>query len=354
MIGVCNKHLWPLRSQNRQPEPVGRWFLALLTYARTSKWRHRIRGCRCSDHEDSSPSYFFHIQVDAFVPLSILSLLHQEHFQHNTNMTPLQAWFDTQTAPTPEAMLAGDGCHPDEARALDDYLNNSISAEETAKRITTPILNEIDPPEQLYRLWGLLSDGMAELSPNNRLIIVALLSHIQSLPPAPGIQWADLPGFGSMWDTLNRLHLHGPDSWERSVGSFGREEVDELRRTFAAVGHAEAEMFLRGTVPAGWGYEVLNLACSGRAGLDIFVSEIFAWLETAGEKLKEEKGRSENTALRFTRPVPNSPTRENMAIEAILAGHWLEWKEALLRLSREESELSDESRRIAGRCHGLM
>lgn len=108
-----------------------------------------------------------------------------------------------QTAPTPEALAAGDGCHPDKARALSDYLNESIFAEETAKKIAAPILNESNPPEQLSRLWGLLSDGMAELTTEDRHKIVTLLSHIQSLRPASGIQWADLPGFGSMWDSLS-------------------------------------------------------------------------------------------------------------------------------------------------------
>jgi hypothetical protein len=253
-----------------------------------------------------------------------------------------------------EAVLAGDGCHPDEAQALNDYLNGSISAEETARKITAPILNETNPPEELYRLWALLSEGLVELSADDRHKIIDLLSQIEALPPRPGIQWADLPGFGSMWDTLNRLHLHGSDSWERSIGSSREKKIDELRQTFTAIGHAEAEMFLRGVVPEGWGYAVLNLACSGRPGLDAFVSEIFAWLDTAGEKLKEQKTRSEKTVQRFTRPVPNSPPRANMAVEATLAEHWNSWKEALLRLSQEGSGLSDEGMRIAGQCYGLM
>jgi len=270
-------------------------------------------------------------------------------------MTPsLASWFETQTAPTPEAMLTGDGCHPDEARALSDYLNKTISAEETARRITAPIYNESNPPEELYRLWGLLSDGMVEMAADDRCKIVDLLSHIQSLPLQSGIVWAELSGFGSMWDSLNRLHLHGTDSWERSVGSYGREEIHELRETFTAVGHAEAEMFLRGLVPADWGYVLLNLACSDRGGLEIFVSEIFAWLDTAGEKLKGEMARSKKEVRSFTRPMPNSPTRERMSIEGSIAEHWSSWKEVLLRLSQEESGLSQEGRTIAGRCFELM
>jgi hypothetical protein len=216
-----------------------------------------------------------------------------------------------------EAVLTGNGCHPDEVRALSEYLDGSISAEETARKITAPMLNETSPPEELYRLWALLCEGLVELSFDDRHKIIDLLSQTEALPPASGIQWTGLPGFGSMWDTLHRLHLHGTDSWEHSIGSFKQEDIDELRQTFAATGHAEAEMFLRGIVPADWGYAVLNLACSGRPGLEVFVSEIFAWLDTAGEKLKEEKTRSETRFQRFTRPVPNSPTRENKAVEAL-------------------------------------
>jgi hypothetical protein len=113
-------------------------------------------------------------------------------------------------------------------------------------------------------------------------------------------------------------------------------------------------MFLRGMVPADWGHEALNLARSERGALDVFVSEIFACLNTAGEKLKMEMARSETTVLRFTRPVPDSPSRENMGVEATLAEHWCPWEKALMRLSQEGSELSGERRRIAGRCHGLM
>lgn len=249
-----------------------------------------------------------------------------DHRRHHSHMAPPQAWFDEQTAPTTEVLLAGDGCHPDEARALNDYLCESTSAEEAARKTTAPILKETSPPEELYRIWGFLSDGLVKLSTDDRHKMVNLLFHIQSRPPRSDIVWAQLPGFGSMWDSLNRLHLHGTDAWERYVGSFAPEEIDELRQTFATIGHTEAEMILRGVVPADWGYQVLNLTCSGRLGLDVFVSEIFAWLETAGKELRLEKAKSETTVLRFTRPIPNSLRRENMAVEETLAEHWNSWR----------------------------
>lgn len=84
------------------------------------------------------------------------------------------------------------------------------------------------------------------------------------------------------------------------------------------------------------------------------MSEIFAWLQTAGGKFEEEMVRSGKTLLRFTRPVPNGMSRENMAFEATLAKHWISWKKALLGFSHEGRELSEARKRVAGRCHGLL
>lgn len=269
-------------------------------------------------------------------------------------MVPSPEWFDSKTGATLDAVKAGDGCHPDEARALSDYLSGSISTDETATRITASLLQESNPQEELYRLWSLLCEAMVELSDNDRHKTLDLLSQIQSLPPASAISWAKLPGFGSMWDSLYRLHLHGNDSWEYEVGSFDEQKVYGFRRDYAAIGCAEAEMYLRGMVPGNWGYQVLNLACSDRPGFDILVSEIFAWLDTAGWKLKEEMNGSEKTAQRYKRPIPNSTRHEQQAVEATLAEHWASWKESLLRLSQEGSGQSEAGRRIAGQCCELM
>jgi hypothetical protein len=118
-----------------------------------------------------------------------------------------------------------------------------------------------------------------ELSRKDRPRILELLSQIQALPPKFGIQWANLPGFASMWDTLYRLHLHGPDSWENEAESLDEGIVHELRKHFEAVGLVEAELLIRGfdaVTNEHRGFEVLDLVCSNRAGLDIFLSQV--WL----------------------------------------------------------------------------
>lgn len=161
-------------------------------------------------------------------------------------MPPSQTWFDSKIAFTAEELRIGDGCHQDEAQALSDYLSGSISKEEAASRITAPILNEATPHEETYRLWALLSEALVELSAEDRHKMFDLLSQIQALPRTPSVNWAQLPGFASMWDTLYRLHLHGPDVWEREIGSFDDAKKDDFRQHFEAIGRGEAEMFVRG------------------------------------------------------------------------------------------------------------
>ena len=79
-------------------------------------------------------------------------------------MTPRSAWFDSKMAYTADEMYAGDGCHPDEAQALSDYLHGNINEEEAAERITAAIVNEKIPSQETYRLWALLSEALVELS----------------------------------------------------------------------------------------------------------------------------------------------------------------------------------------------
>jgi hypothetical protein len=83
-------------------------------------------------------------------------------------MAPLSAWFDSKMAYTADEMYAGDGCHPDEAQALSDYLHGKRCEQEAAKRITVVIVNEKIPSQETNRLWALLSEALVELSDSNR------------------------------------------------------------------------------------------------------------------------------------------------------------------------------------------
>lgn len=259
---------------------------------------------------------------------------------------PPQAWFESKAAPTAEAVAAGDGCHPDEAQALADYLNGAVSIHEAAKRITSPILAEADPPQETYRLWGLLCEALVELNDEERHKTLDLLSAIQSLPSSSALAWSRLTGFASMWDTLYRLHLHGPDGWEGELETLSDDRKSRLRRFFSSVGTAEAEMFVRGfstVVEADWGFKVLNLACSERRGVEIFLNEIYAWLKVAGFKLQGD-----------LKPEHQGESDEWKTGNTTTTKHWLRWEKALSDLSKQDGKLSEEGRMLAAQCYDCM
>jgi hypothetical protein len=265
-------------------------------------------------------------------------------------MTPPSAWFDSKMAYTAKELQDGDGCHPDEAQALSDYLRGVISCTETSKRITAAILNEKNPPEELYRLWALLSEAMIEVGEEARDETIDLLAQIKALPPARDVQWAELSGFASMWDTLYRLHLHG----SCGAGMFNKENKSNLQQEYEAVGRAEAKMLLRGIVVSeNWGYRILNLVCSDRPELEVLICEVFGWLDVAGWKLKE-KVMSEKTARVRFYGLGSDPNKRRAAVEKTLEEHWIAWIADLVRIERGETGLSEDAKAIAARCLKLM
>jgi hypothetical protein len=266
-------------------------------------------------------------------------------------MLPRTDWINSQAAEDASALAAGDGCHHEEAKALCDYLSGNIPVQEAAERIVSPVLEEADPPTELYRLWGLLSDALVELT-DDRQTILDLLAAIQSLPPHTRINWSQLPGFGHMWSDLNRLHLHGPDPWEKGTLTDARRV--ELCHHFDTIGRVEAEMFLRdiGGVSADWGYEVINLVCSRRLGLDVLMFEVHAWLECAGTQLRD--GLKPEEIKRYTRPVSGARNGLQEAVSCTMAEHWQTWREALSKLGGDQSPLSVESRELAAVCFTRM
>ena len=117
-------------------------------------------------------------------------------------MSSRKDWIQSQVAVDSDALAAGDGSHQEEAKALDDYLSDLLGTQEAAIKITSPVLGEKDPPSELYRLWGLLSDALVELADDQEKII-DLLAAIQSLPSTPGIDWSQLMGFGHKFKVAN-------------------------------------------------------------------------------------------------------------------------------------------------------
>jgi hypothetical protein len=265
-------------------------------------------------------------------------------------MTPPSAWFDSKMAYTADEMYAGNGCHPDEAQALSDYLRGHLTKFEAAQRITAAIVSEKSPSQATYRLWGLLSEALVELSDEDRHKTLDLLEAIRTLSPAIDIDWAELPGFGNMWYDLYRFRIQG------GCGIIVSDPKDEvvLRKECEATGRAEAEMLLRGLDVANeqWGFEVVNLVCSDGPELEIMISEVFAWLDVAAWKLKE-KIKSETPVQEFVYSLNGDYTKRH-TVEATLSEHWASWKDRIWRISQGETGLSKVARRLAAQSHDLM
>lgn len=260
-------------------------------------------------------------------------------------------WIRSQVAVDRKALLAGDGCHHEEANVLDDYLSGLLNTQEAAYRITTSVLAEDNPSSELYRLWGLLSEALVELT-NDQAKLLDLLAAIQTLQSTTGIDWSQLMNFGHTWSDLHRLHLHGSDLWEKESWTTTRKA--ELCHHFEAIGTAEAGMYLRGIgdIPADWGYEVLNLVCSKRLGLDVLIFEVHAWLRCAGTQLRKDMGSEETRS--FSRPVPGPNRGLQQRISCTMAEHWNTWRKELSKLSGSQSALSVGSRAVAAKCLDFM
>ncbi|KAK2612026.1 hypothetical protein QQS21_001991 [Conoideocrella luteorostrata] len=255
-------------------------------------------------------------------------------------MTSRADWLRAKVAPTRDALVAGDGCHADEAEALNKYLDGGSSAHEAANAFTKPVLEEGEPSDSLYRPMALLCEALVELE-NDRDKLLDLLATMEKLPSAAGIDWSELPGFGNMWSDLYRLYTHGPDHWETSYASLSEERVVELRQHYRATAAVEAEMYLRGLdgITAHWGYETLNLICTRRAGLEVLISSMHVWLTKGSTRLKEDLDLDELYLYGGTRRMED---------------HWETWRSRFLEVSKDEGFLSQEARKLAAECHEMM
>jgi len=267
-------------------------------------------------------------------------------------MSTRTEWLDSHVAPSKEALQAGDGCHSDEAKALGDYLESKLTTDEAAKAITAPVLQETDPPAELYRLMALFCEALLELN-DDREKMLDLLASIQTLPPTSKIDWSQLPGFGNMWSDLYRLHFHGANDWEKTGEALTEPKKVELRQHYESLGTAEATLHVRGIggIPPEWGYETLNLVCSRRPGLDVYIGSVHAWLTVAGEKLKRELKPEQVQS--WTRLVGGGRPDQKQSVECTMTEHWETWN-ALLQVSEEDEFLSAEARKLAGECQRIM
>ncbi|KAL8635185.1 MAG: hypothetical protein Q9228_007299, partial [Teloschistes exilis] len=215
------------------------------------------------------------------------------------------AWFKEQIAPDG---VEEDGCHPDEAKVLQSYLNNKTTAQEAAHSITQPILSSDDPNDNVHRLWDLLQTALLELSPAHIPPLITLLKAIQDLPDpatatnkddseAVSFTWKGLPGFGHLW-----ADIYKQDAWRTTLSTTTTlcpspsTTIDEekqlqnrqdLRTLHVRKANIEARLAVTniGSIPLDWGYDTLADALERRTTAVVMDFEIPAarqWIEVAG------------------------------------------------------------------------
>ncbi len=184
-----------------------------------------------------------------------------------------------------------DGCHPQEAAALKEYLQSANpNAEEAARAIIVPVENESDPIDNCHRLWSLLMDALNDL-PEHRIKLITLLQAIQKLPPAHPkqgerrsiVNWHGLPGFGHLWSDC-----HINDNWRSSMHEWAPEQCEAVRSDYQKQAEIEAQLVVGkvGEIPLEWGYECISNALErSDAALDFEIPAAAEWFLNAGRTI---------------------------------------------------------------------
>lgn len=212
------------------------------------------------------------------------------------------AWFKEQVAPPEDPE---DGCHPEEAQALQKYFDKKTTAKEAARAIVQPILTSEDAGTNLNRLWNLLQTALVDLPASYILPVIDLLKEIQDLPdPDPKSKstdaanagkaptWKGLPGFGNLW-----ADVYKQDNWRNELSqilsslpdSEGRlKKREELRAFHMKIADIESRLAVAdiGMIPLDWGYDAIADALElNNAVIDFELPATKKWMDVAGKEL---------------------------------------------------------------------
>ncbi|KAL8941111.1 MAG: hypothetical protein Q9216_002443 [Gyalolechia sp. 2 TL-2023] len=251
-------------------------------------------------------------------------------------------WFKEQIAPDG---VEEDGCHPDEAKALQDYYHQRTDASAAAKAITRPIDNSDNPGAHLYRLWNLLIDALMQLPEIQIPALIKLLDSIQNLPepdltgrttaetPADGCLWRGLPRFGHMW-----ADEHRRDDWRDILAAEKTASRDEMRTAHVRKAEIEARLVVAGVggIPLHWGYDCMANALERRdAVLDFEIPAASRWISVAGDELYAGavNGRESWAVER----------RRDWGKEAAVMtlDRWVFWEQRMEELQRQTEAVAD-------------
>jgi hypothetical protein len=261
-------------------------------------------------------------------------------------------WFAFRLAPDGDVE---DGCHPEEAQAIKDYLRRRTTAVEAARAITHPIVTTDTPREDLARLWGFLQDAFVQLPAEYIEPLMALIHAIECLPE-PDFSaveernrpydklWSGLGSFGHLW-----ADIYQSGCWKSNAEVTKGLERDELRDKHVRMAEIEARMVTArlGRIPIDWGYEtVVNALESSNALLDFEVPAAAQWIVICGERFRQGAEKGEKSwALKPRIPKPSdvasrdsrrAPLDQVMSLE-----RWSLWEERLRELQAEPGAVGD-------------
>lgn len=257
-------------------------------------------------------------------------------------------WFSYKLAPDGGTE---DGCHPDEAQALKDYLVHEANAAEAAHAITHAIAVAANPGEDLVRLWALLMDALMELPKQHIIPLVELLKAIENLPepvftakesnwPHEKL-WKGLPGFGHLWSDMHRSK-----EWRSIIGAPDAHcsIFRDLRDGKLRQAEVEARLVDAGLakIPVDWGYETVADALeSSNVIPEIEVLEAAEWLVLCCERFRQGARNGEKSWGLRQQPPPKSidtPLRDlwkERGDEVMSPERWDFWRERLRALQAE-------------------
>lgn len=261
-------------------------------------------------------------------------------------------WFSSKLAPDG---AVEDGCHPQEAQAMKDYLHQKETAAEAAEAITRPVVNADNPREDLARLWAFLMDCLVELPAKHTEPLIELLKEIENLPepdfkvideskrPSEKL-WRGLTGFGHLW-----ADSYQSGSWRKAAATVSGAARDALRDEHSRKAEIEARLVKAGVggIPIDWGYEVVADALeSSNALLDFEVPAAAQWLIICGQRFRKGvEGGEESWGLKphvtASSTTPSRDLWKASSDQAMSVDRWFAWERRLRVLQGGQEVVKD-------------
>jgi hypothetical protein len=271
-----------------------------------------------------------------------------------------EEWFTFKLAPDGDVE---DGCHPEEAEALEVFLRQKTTATEAANAITLPIVSADNPREDLVRLWAFIMDALVELPSEHIQSLVELIKAIESLPepnfaaiedsnlPSETL-WKGLPGFGHLWSDS-----YQSGGWRKTARGTDSPQRDTLRNEHIRKAEIEARLYNAGLagIPIDWGYEAVSDALENRTALlDFEVPVATEWLVLCSHRFQQGAEKGEDSWALKKRRTKSSGALSQDDQEAhteiqwsqvMSVERWSLWDKRLQELEAESGIVQDAARR---------